>query len=96
MYCPSCASGRQAEFTAEMNIHFRGLQNLDKPGLLVFPELLVCLDCGFARFPIAGTELAVLVNGTPTSGTSIRNGPLATSRPAGKAALESPPSQQGA
>jgi len=61
MRCPSCASDRQAEFTAEVNIHTRGLQNLDKPGVLVFPEVVVCLDCGFSRFTTPETELARVV-----------------------------------
>ena len=47
MSCLSCGSKKQAEFPAEMLIHFRGLKNLDKPGVWVFPKLLVCLDCGF-------------------------------------------------
>ncbi len=72
MYCESCASGRQAEFTAEINIHFRGPQNLDKPGVLVFPKLLICLDSGFSRFITSETELARLVSGTMTGETSIR------------------------
>ncbi len=72
MYCGSCASSGQAEFTAEINIHFRGPQNLAKPGVLVFPKVLVCLDCGFSRFITPETELARLVSGTMTSETLIR------------------------
>jgi hypothetical protein len=61
MRCPSCASDRQVEFTAEVNIHTRGLRNIDTPGFLVFPEVLVCLDCGFSRFTTPETELARVV-----------------------------------
>lgn len=50
MLCTSCASGHQAEFTAEVNLHFDGPKYIDEPGVLMFPKLLVCLDCGFARF----------------------------------------------
>ena len=60
MSCLSCTSGNQAEFTAEINIHFPGLKNLDKPSVFVFPKLLVCLDCGGSRFTIPETELARL------------------------------------
>jgi hypothetical protein len=60
MSCPSCVSSRQAEFPAEVNIHFRGIKNLDKPGVLVFPNILVCMDCGFSRFGIQDGELARL------------------------------------
>jgi hypothetical protein len=60
MSCLSCASRNQAEFTAEINIHFPGLKNLDKPSVFVFPKLSVCLDCGCSRFAIPETELARL------------------------------------
>jgi len=58
--CPLCASANQAEFSAEVNIHFHGLENIDNPGVLVFPKLLVCLDCGSSLFSIAGAELSQL------------------------------------
>jgi hypothetical protein len=48
------------EFTAEIAIHFSGPNNLDRPGPLVFPKLLVCLDCGFAEFTLAEGELRLL------------------------------------
>jgi hypothetical protein len=35
-----------------MSIHFPGLQNIDKPVVWVFPEVLVCLDCGTAEFAV--------------------------------------------
>ena len=64
---PLCASGNQAEFRGEMILHFRGLKNLDKSGVLLFPNLQVCLDCGFSRFRTTETELALLAGGTSTS-----------------------------
>ena len=72
MYCPSCASETQAELTAEINIHFSGLRNIDRPGLLVFPQLLVCLECGYARCTIPETELALLAMCSPNSNDSTR------------------------
>ena len=65
MSCQSCASGREKEFAAEINIHFSGLKNLDKPGVLVFPKILVCLDCGFSRFTAPEAALALLAQATP-------------------------------
>jgi hypothetical protein len=72
MYCPSCQSRNQAEFTAEIIIHFSGLKNIDKPGVWVFPKVSVCLDCGSSRFATPKTELALLATGTPTSADSTR------------------------
>jgi hypothetical protein len=63
MLCASCASSNQAEFPAEINIHFAGLKNIDRPGIFVFPKVVVCLDCGLSHFTIAETELALLVKG---------------------------------
>ena len=72
MYCQSCQSSHQAEFTAEMIIHFGGIKNIDKPGVWVFPRVSVCLDCGCSRFATPKTELALLATGTPTSAASTR------------------------
>jgi len=67
MSCLSCGSSNQAEFPTEMLIHFGGLKNLDKPGVLVFPKLLVCLDCGFLQSTVPAAELASLAAGSSTS-----------------------------
>jgi hypothetical protein len=60
MSCLSCTSGNQTELSAEINIHFRGLKNLGKPSVMVFPKLLVFLDCGFAQFALPESELRLL------------------------------------
>jgi hypothetical protein len=57
MSCKSCASENQTELGAEINIHFPGRKGLDKPALMIFPKLLVCLDCGFTQFPFPEAEL---------------------------------------
>jgi hypothetical protein len=57
MSCAVCASSNQTELSAEVNLHLLGLKNLDKPSVLLFPKLLVCLDCGFAQFALPVTEL---------------------------------------
>jgi hypothetical protein len=72
MSCLLCASGREKEFTAEINIHFSGLNNLDRPGVLVFPKILVCLDCGFSHFTAPEAALALLAEATPASDVSAR------------------------
>lgn len=63
MSCLLCASNHQVEFPAEMIIHFDGLRNLDKPGVWVFPKVLVCLDCGSSLFRLPEKELALLASG---------------------------------
>jgi hypothetical protein len=70
MYCTACRSASQAEFPAEMIIHFRGLENVDKPGVWVFPKVLLCLDCGFTQFTVQDKELTLLASSAPTSDRS--------------------------
>jgi len=64
MSCPLCGSGNQAERTAEMVVHVSGLKNLDNPGVWVFSEVLVCLDCGSSLFTVPKTELASIAKYT--------------------------------
>ena len=40
-----------------MDIHFPGLKNIDKPAVWVFAEVVVCLDCGTAKFAVPEEEL---------------------------------------
>ena len=60
MICKSCNSGNQKQFAAEINLHFRDFNDRDKPALLVFPEVSVCLDCGTSQFKIPDKELEEL------------------------------------
>ena len=62
MACRSCGSYAQSEFGAEINIHFPGRSGLDKPAILVFPKLLICLDCGFTEFAVSEIDLQRLEN----------------------------------
>jgi hypothetical protein len=62
MSCMVCGSDKLTKYTAEMNIHLTGLTNLNRPGVWVFPELLVCLNCGFSPFMVPTAELAQLAN----------------------------------
>jgi len=63
MSCLLCASSNVAEFSGELSILLRGLENLDTPNVLVFPQILICLDCGFSRFTTPKTELRFLATG---------------------------------
>jgi hypothetical protein len=54
-----CGAANQ-RFIAEMGIRRPGLKNIDKSTVWVFPELVICLDCGMAEFIIGENELAEL------------------------------------
>jgi hypothetical protein len=64
MPCRSCQSERQRALIGEMNIHFLGLTNLDKPTVWALPELVVCLNCGFTEFRMEENALRTLVRNT--------------------------------
>jgi predicted nucleic-acid-binding Zn-ribbon protein len=57
MACRSCQSNTEIELTAEMNIHFSGIMNVDKPSVWAFPRVIVCLNCGFVEFVLEADEL---------------------------------------
>jgi hypothetical protein len=50
-----------------MAIRSPGLEKLDKPVVLVFPEVTVCLDCGFVELYIGGNELQTLRDDTSSA-----------------------------
>ena len=60
MSCKSCGSSTVADFSSEILIHFAGRKNVDKPGVLVFPRLTVCLECGFTELTLSENELCCL------------------------------------
>jgi len=66
MPCSACASEKQVGVPAEMILHFTGPKNLDKPGVWLFPKVLLCLDCGSSRFSVPEKELALLASDAPT------------------------------
>ena len=47
MSCVQCASNNEAEFPTELVFHFFGLQGLDKPGIFLYPKILVCYTVAF-------------------------------------------------
>jgi hypothetical protein len=60
MRCPSCGSDGQMEFPAEVYVHLPGLRNVNELPVLVFPGLLVCLDCGASSFATPAEPLEEL------------------------------------
>jgi hypothetical protein len=67
MSCPSCTSLDERQFTAGMMIHSSGLKHIEDPGVLAFPQVSICLDCGASRFTTPGAELRALKEGTAAS-----------------------------
>jgi hypothetical protein len=65
MSCPKRLLGHHGEYSAEMVVHLHGLKNLDKPSILLFPKLSVCLDCGYVQFTVPEKELALLASDSP-------------------------------
>ena len=63
MACVLCASDNEVELSAEIMIHFSGLRNIDRPGVLLYPTILVCLNCGSSRFTVPENELPQLTEG---------------------------------
>jgi hypothetical protein len=61
-----------------MAIHFPGLKNVNKPTVWLFPEVLICLDCGVSEFTVPETELRVLVTG---AAKQRKESPLGSSKP---------------
>ena len=55
-----CGHNNKRQFPAEINVHFPGMEGLDKPSVWFFPRLLVCLDCGLTQFQLAETQLRQL------------------------------------
>ncbi len=62
MPCKSCGSINQGKYLAEVGIHLPGLRNAGKSPVLVFPELLVCLDYGKTEFMVPKPDLDILTN----------------------------------
>jgi hypothetical protein len=51
-----------------MGIHFHGTKNINKPVVCVFPEVVVCLDCGTAEFAVPEAELGQLAKEDAAAG----------------------------
>ena len=54
---PSVVNRRLWELNAETCIHFPGRKGLDIPAVLVYAELIVCLNCGFTEFVLVTPNL---------------------------------------
>ena len=67
MSCASCASDNQSKFRAEINVHQFGLKDLGRHAVLVFADLVVCLDCGCSQLTIPKAKLALVAADASTA-----------------------------
>jgi hypothetical protein len=74
MSCKSCSSGNLRNFPTEIAVHLKGI---GRPHVFVFPEILVCLNCGFSELEVAEDKLKVLAE-DPSVTASTRDMLLAT------------------
>jgi hypothetical protein len=78
--CNSCGSINQGKYPGEVDIHFPGLINAGKSPVLVFPELVVCLDCGKTEFMVPKAELDILTNSDTTKRPNLDWKPIKSSK----------------
>ena len=68
--CKHCHSEHLGHFTGEVAIYLTGLASLNQSIVWVFPDLLVCLNCGYTEFIVPERELQALETGTPDEGAA--------------------------
>ena len=54
--CESCGSSNLRGFSAEIAIH-PPAEDIYKPAVFVFPQLVLCLECGVARFIVTEADM---------------------------------------
>jgi len=58
--CKHCSSDHLGKLSAEMALHLRSIRDVTFPPVLVFPEVLMCLSCGFTEFIVPKDELRLI------------------------------------
>jgi hypothetical protein len=72
--CKSCQSNRQRNFPSEMAVHLPFvLGTATEPHEMIFPELLICLDCGFTEFllPVSSLHRLSTTGSAPSVSTQL-------------------------
>ena len=61
----SCTCGEEykALYISEVCVHPPVAKDLSKPAVMLFPEVTICLKCGFASFSVPKEELRKLEKG---------------------------------
>ena len=71
MFCKECGGNDPRTFNGEVSMQFGGLDGMNKPIVIVYSKVDVCLKCGLAGFKITEPELAVLRTGRPVKGAMV-------------------------
>ena len=58
--CRLCGSENVHKLRGEIAMRSPGLKNIDKPEVWLFPDIIVCTDCGIAEFAVPEAELRML------------------------------------
>lgn len=56
-------------FPAEIAVHFPGWPRISEPAVFVFPQLIVCFNCGVAEFAMPEKQLIELAKGRAAGAT---------------------------
>jgi hypothetical protein len=67
MPCKSCVSSNQKNQCGDEHLCSRA-EKYRQAVVWVFPEIVVCLDCGTAEFAVPETELRLLAKGAAATG----------------------------
>jgi hypothetical protein len=70
MPCKSCSSGNLRNFPTEIAVH---LKDIGRHHVFVFPEILVCLKCGFTELVVEEDKLKVVAEDTISGGVKKGN-----------------------
>lgn len=73
MKCLLCAADNRADFSAEIHIHFPFRKDLVKPGVFLFPKVMICLNCGALSVKVPETELRELAASRGESGAAVKS-----------------------
>ena len=74
MSCRNCNSSNQNQFRAEMSVVHLRLKDLAKPPVLMWTDVLACLDCGFTEFTLSEEEVRLLAGSDDVPQTAVAAG----------------------
>ncbi len=58
MVCPKCQSSSISIVPAEIRLYRNGPRTLSHPPMTPSPDVLICLDCGWAEFSVPSSWLS--------------------------------------